>query len=251
MDAARLPAEGITPSRLSMPSGVAVRLPQPMRSVAAGPDGSHLRGPDRGQRQRRTVRGWKGSVTVASRSSATSSLKWLAVLIPLADRLLQCLPPSTDGFRWIVIRRGEHVHLSLRHGSAAITAKGHHLENVPPTIGAWNPGFLLNVPFFYQKLRGDPSRKIEVGRFRWPTFLGWLRLAILGHHMIAVFAFMTQYALYRATPGADLRPFSRAGGCDQARRQVRDREPPVGFTYCCHRRLVPERICGDKAGLFG
>ena len=228
-----------------------MRLPQPMRSVASRPDGLHLRVPDRGQGRRRTVPGWEGGVPVASRFSATNSLKWLAVLIPLADRLLQCLPPLTGGFRWIVIRRGEHVHLSLRHWSAAITAKGHHLENFPPTLGAWNPGFLLNVPFFYQKLRGDPPREIEVGRCRRPTFLGWLRLAILGHHMIAVFAFMTQYALYRATPGADLRPFSRAGGCDPASRQVRDRSPLVGLTHCCHRRFVPERICGDKAELFG
>ena len=243
--------EGITPSGLSTPSGVAVRLPQPMRSVASRPDGLHLRGPDRGQGRRRTVRGWEGGVPVASRFSATSSLKWLAVLIPLADRLLQCLPPSTGGVPRTVIRGGEQKHLSLRHGSAAITAKGHHLENFPPTLGTWNPGFLLNVSLFYPTLCGDPPREIEVSRCRRATSLGQLRLAILGHQVIAVFAFMTQYALYRATPEVDLRPFSRAGGCDPASRQVRDRAPLVALANCCHRRFVLERICGDKAGLFG
>ena len=174
IDAARLPAEGITPSGLSTPSGVAVRLPQPMRSVASRPDGLHLRGPDRGQGRRRTVRGWEGGVPVASRFSATSSLKWLAVLIPLADRLLQCLPPSTGGVPRTVIRGGEQKHLSLRHGSAAITAEGHHLENFPPTLGTWNPGFLLNVSFFYPTLCGDPPREIEVSRCRRATSLGQL-----------------------------------------------------------------------------
>ena len=173
------------------------------------------------------------------------------MLISIADGSFRCLPPSTGGIIWVAIRRGQQTHLSLRYGSAAITAEGHLLEDFPSTVRAIDTVSFPILSLAHQTLCRNPAREIEVSRFWRATLLSWLWLAILGHQAVAVVAFATQYALYRETPGADLSCLPRAGSHDLARSQVLDRAPLVWLGSCRHRRIILERTFGDKARVCG